>query len=73
MLYGGKFIFIRFNPDKFVNQLGTTKNPCMKNRMEYLKNEIIKQIYRIQRDDNHELLEIIYLFYDGYAYTIIRT
>jgi hypothetical protein len=69
MLHGGKFIFIRFNPDKFVNQLNTTKNPYMKLRMEYLKNEIIKQIDRIHCDDNVELLEIIYLFYDGYEYT----
>jgi hypothetical protein len=68
MLHGGKFIFIRLNPDKFINQLGTTKNPCMKTRMEYLKNEIIKQMDRIYSDDNTELLEIYYLFYDGYDY-----
>jgi hypothetical protein len=69
MLHGGKFIFIRFNPDKFVNHLGTTKNPYMKVRMEYLKNEIIKQMDRIHCENNSELLEINYLFYDDYAYT----
>ena len=69
MLHGGKFIFIRFNPDKFINKLGTNKNPSMKNRMSYLKDEINKQIERIICDKNNELLEINYLFYDGYEYT----
>jgi len=69
MLHGGKFIFIRFNPDKFVNQFGTLKKPCMKKRMEDLEEEIIEQIDRINSEENEELLEIIYLFYDGYDYT----
>ena len=68
MLHGGKFIFIRFNPDKFINKLNTNKNPSMKNRMEYLKIEINKQIERINYDKNNDLLEIIFLFYDGYEY-----
>lgn len=66
MLHGGKFIFIRFNPDKFVNHLGTKINPYMKLRMKYLKEEIEKQIARIEKEENTELLEIHYLFYDGY-------
>ena len=66
MLHGGKFVFIRFNPDKFVNQNETEKNPYMKLRMETLKNEIYKQISRINNDENTELLEIVYLFYDGF-------
>ena len=44
MAFGGKFIFIRFNPDSFKNALGTRKNPYMKRRMEYLEEEINKQI-----------------------------
>jgi hypothetical protein len=69
MIHGGKFIFIRFNPDTFVNKLGTKKNPYMKRRMEYLHAEINKQIQRINNEENNELLEIVYLFYDGYDYT----
>jgi len=65
MLHGGKFIFIRFNPDKFVNYTGTKINPCMKRRMIELKEEIEKQIERIKKEENKELLEIHYLFYDG--------
>lgn len=70
MLHGGKFIFIRFNPDPFTNLFGTKKNPYMKRRMEYLMDEIIKQIERIHNEENTELLEIEYLFYDGYDYTL---
>ena len=66
MLHSGKFIFIRFNPDKYVNKNGTTVNPYMKKRMEELTKEIYMQIERINADDNTELLEINYLFYDGY-------
>jgi hypothetical protein len=69
MLHGGKFIFIRFNPDKFINILGTEKNPYMKKRMNYLYNEINYQIERINNEKNEELLEISYLFYNGFNYT----
>jgi hypothetical protein len=41
----------------------------MKLRMEVLKNEIYKQIYRINNEKNKELLEIEYLFYDNFDYT----
>lgn len=68
MIHGGKFIFIRFNPDNFVNENGTSKKPCMKKRMEYLEKEINKQFDRINNEENEELLEIFYLFYDGYNY-----
>jgi len=70
MLHGGKFIFIRFNPDKFINSNNTEKNPYMKLRMPLLKNEIDKQIKRILDEENEELLEIYYLFYDGYDYNL---
>lgn len=70
MIHGGKFVFIRFNPDGFKNSLGTKKNPYMKRRMEYLENEIINQTNRIKKEENIELLEIFYLFYDGYEYNL---
>jgi hypothetical protein len=40
MLHSGKFIFIRFNPDKYINKNGTKVVPCMKKRMPDLHNEI---------------------------------
>lgn len=64
MLHGGKFIYIRFNPDKFKNKYGKTCNPMLSNRLEILREEIEKQINRIQNEENIELLEIIKLFYD---------
>jgi hypothetical protein len=70
MLHGGKFIFIRFNPDPFTNSLGTKKNPYMKKRMDYLKEEIDIQIERIEKEENSELLEISYLFYDNYDFNL---
>ena len=70
MLHGGKFIFIRFNPDNFTNSLGTKKNPYMKRRMKYLESEIKNQIERIHNEENKELLEISYLFYDGFDYNL---
>ena len=66
MVHGGKFIFIRFNPDKYINNLDTIVNQCMKRRMIDLKEEIEKQIERINSEKNIDLLEIFYLFYDGY-------
>jgi hypothetical protein len=42
----------------------------MKRRMEYLYEEINKQIERINNEKNTDLLEILYLFYDGYEYNL---
>jgi hypothetical protein len=64
MLHGGKFIFIRFNPDKFKNKLGKNLNPMLYTRLPILKEEIESQVKRIENDENTELLEIIKLYYD---------
>jgi hypothetical protein len=64
MLHGGKFIFIRFNPDKFKNKEGKNLNPMLYTRLPVLKKEIEKQISRIENEENKELLEIIKLYYD---------
>jgi len=64
MIHGGKFIFIRFNPDKYTNKDRITQNTQIEERLELLKDEIYKQMNRIKNNENHELLEIIYLFYD---------
>jgi len=64
MLHGGKFIFIRFNPDKFKNKDGKNLNPMLYTRLPILKKEIENQIKRIKNEENKELLEIIHLYYD---------
>ena len=38
--------------------------------MNILKDEIYKQINRINNEENKDILEIEYLFYDGFDYTL---
>jgi hypothetical protein len=64
MAFGGKFIFIRFNPDKYKDKNGKSCNPMLVNRLVTLENEINKQIKRIETGENAELLEVIELYYD---------
>lgn len=64
MLHSGKFIFIRFNPDKFKNKNDKNINPMLYTRLPILKEEIEKQMKRIENEENTELLEIIKLYYD---------
>ena len=55
MAHGGKMIFIRFNPD--------LKGIPLEHKLSVLIKEIYKQIARIERGENSELLEVMYLFY----------
>jgi hypothetical protein len=64
MLHGGKFIFIRFNPDKY-KENEKNKNPTISKRLPVLKEEIEKQIKRIENEENKELLEEIFMYYDN--------
>jgi hypothetical protein len=64
MIHGGKFIFIRFNPDKYKED-GKNKNPTISTRLIVLKNEIEKQIKRIENEENENLLEEIFMYYDS--------
>jgi Rieske Fe-S protein len=64
MLHGGKFVYIRFNPDKYKDKNGKSMNPMLYTRLPVLRKEIEKQINRIQNEENTELLEIIKLYYN---------
>ena len=64
MAFGGKFIFIRFNPDKYKDKNGKSSNPMLVNRLPVLESEINKQMKRIENSENTELLEVIELYYD---------
>jgi hypothetical protein len=44
MAHSGKWIYIRFNPDKYINAQGVRKNPMIATRLEALKTEIEKQL-----------------------------
>jgi hypothetical protein len=67
MAFSGKWIYIRFNPDKYKSKNGENKNPEIATRLIKLKKEIDKQIKRINQDENEELLEIKYMYYDKYS------
>jgi hypothetical protein len=63
MIHSGKWIFIRFNPNRFY-YIGKIKdNPSMDYRLKILEKEIEKQLSRIDNRENTELVEIIKLFY----------
>ena len=66
MAHSGKWIYIRFNPDKYVNAQGVCRNPMIATRLEALKKEIEKQLERVAQEENTELVERVYMYYDGY-------
>ena len=66
MAFAGRWIYIRFNPDKYWDTSGRERNPPMGKRLDTLKKEMEKQLERISRDDNTEPCEIIHLFYNGF-------
>ena len=72
MDFSGKYIFIRYNPDKFKDKYGKkTKNPYFETRVEVSEKAIERHILRIQVDDNSNLIEIHHLFYDEVYFFII--
>jgi hypothetical protein len=64
MDFSGKYIFIRYNPDKFIDKYNKSKNPFFEKRMDVLEHAINKNIERINNYENTELIEIHHLFYD---------
>ena len=61
-----KYIFIRFNPDSYNDKNGKKCNPSISTRLFKLKEEIDKQIKRIETEENNDLLEVKYLYFDNY-------
>ena len=66
MAFSGKWVYIRFNPDKYVAKNGKNKNPMISTRLPVLLDEIKKQVTRIENEQNKELIERIYMYYDNY-------
>lgn len=64
--FTSKYIFIRFNPDSYNDKNGKKCNPSISTRLLTLKEEINKQIKRIENEENVDLLEINYLYFDNY-------
>ena len=64
MDFSGKYIFIRYNPDKFIDKYHISKHPFFDTRMEVLTHAIERHINRINNYENTELIELHHLFYD---------
>jgi len=64
MLHGGKFIFIRFNPDSYIDKHGQRQTTSIESRLFKLYASINKQIERIKEEKNSELVEVEYLYFD---------
>jgi len=62
--FSGKYIFIRYNPDKYTDKDGKRKNPFFNTRMDRLEEELRKHMERIEKGENKELVEIHYLYYN---------
>jgi hypothetical protein len=58
MIHSGKWVYIRFNPDKTA-----TCDTDLEDRIEVLLQEMDRQIERIEEGKNQELVEIIRLYY----------
>ena len=64
MDFSGKYIFIRHDPDKFMDKYDVSKNPMFDTRMEVLEKSIDKHLEKIKKKFNKEFVEIHHLFYD---------
>jgi len=69
MAHSGRWIYMRFNPDSYRDQSGKKRNPELAGRLRRLGSEIEKQMGRIEREEHcqTEMVERIYLYYDGYT------
>ena len=63
MIFSGKWIFIRFNPDSYMIK-NKKMNTKLETRFLSLKDMIENQINRINKEENTELLEIIHMYYN---------
>jgi very-short-patch-repair endonuclease len=64
MIYSGKWLFIRFNPDSYFNDKKQRQNPSIESRYHSLLEEIQRQMARVQQGENQELIEVYRLYFD---------
>ena len=48
MDFNGKYIYIRFNPDSFINN-GERQNPDLQTSLPALEAELLKQVDRVKK------------------------
>jgi hypothetical protein len=64
MGFAGKWVFIRFNPNKYKDKNGKIINKKLSERISVLISSIDKHTERILKEQNMDLLEIHTLFFD---------
>jgi len=65
MLHSGKWVYVRYNPDSFMDEKGKRRNPLKEKRFQLLKETIQLLIKKIQEEKNTDLVEIHKLFYNS--------
>lgn len=66
LMHHSRAVFIRFNPDSYIDDRGKRRNPKFDERLEVLGEEIMNQVSRIRRGENHVVIDIVKLFYDSH-------
>ena len=64
MDFTGKWVFIRYNPDKYTDSKNKRRDPNPEERLKKLLKETKRHIKRIENGDNTELIEIFHLYFD---------
>ena len=69
MVHSGRWVFVRFNPDKYVDDRGKKRNPELATRLRRLAAVVEDRVAKIRADEpsdasNRPLVEIVHLFYD---------
>lgn len=64
MMFSGKMIFIRYNPDRYRDRSWNLKNPQSATRLKRLEQEVKTQTERILSGKNIEPIEVIQLYFD---------
>lgn len=63
VIYSGKWVFLRFNPDNYRDG-GVLRKTSWETRLARLSEEIEHQIARINSEANEDLVDIVHLFFD---------
>jgi len=63
MAWGGKTCFVRFNPDNFNLQDSSDPGPPLEERLERLREEVIRHVGRLERGENTAFNEVFHLYY----------
>ena len=70
MAFSGKYIFIRYSPDQFIDKYNTSKSSFFQIRMDLLDNDIETHIQILAHGLNTDLIVIHNLLYNENLYKL---